>query len=491
MFENLIKIFFLFITAIYAFYKLLNCKPKNKLVQTSLLLFSILLDIFTTYLFDNYRTIIPFILFFVFFLLMKFTEKQRFLPTSLTALFSFSFSFIVSFFSIILISVLLIPFYCKNYNIPWPVLHIFIGLLQFLLIYFCFRIPRLRKGMNFLYNMQSGNTGSTLCVLIIMLTIMANQLKSRTDFFRLIFFSSILIFGFLLLYWWDYHITQTYRKFLRRNELDSLNLLLEERNQQIITLKDENDYLAELIHKDNKMIPSITQAILESCENKTPLDLSQWETASPLYQKLKQMYDERVEALETHEEKIHDFPHTRFDTVNASLSYMKSEALKAGIPFQVVLFDTLESTISQEISEDDFNHMLSDLLANAIHACGNVPSASIQVYLGKMEEISTIKICNMGNVFHPETLNYLGFSRHTTHADTGGSGIGLMSIWRLKQKYKATLLIEDTIDTDTASASTCMNILFNRKNHYMIQSNRHKELATYINRPDVIIISKD
>ena len=491
MFENFIKIFFLFITAIYAFYKLLNCKPKTKLVQISLLLFSILLDISITYLFDNYKTIIPFILFFVFFLLMKFTERQRFLPTSLTALFSFSFSFVVSFFSIILISVLLIPFYCKNYDIPWPVLHIFIGLLQFLLIYCCFRIPRLRKGMSFLYNIQSGNTGSTLCILIVMLTIMGNQIKTRTDFFRLIFFASILIFDFLLLYWWNYHITQTYRKFLRKNELDSLNLLLEERNQQIITLKDENDYLAELIHKDNKMLPSITQAILEARENKTPLDLSEWETDSPLYQKLKQMYDERVEALETHEKKIHDFPHTCYETVNGTLSYMKSEAQRDSIPFHIVLFDKLESTIPEEISEDDFNHMLSDLLANALNACKNIPSASVQVYLGKIEEISTIKICNTGNVFNPETLNALGLSRHTTHADTGGSGIGLMSIWKLKQKYKATLLIEGTIGTDTTPAYTCVNILFNHKNHYMIQSNRHKELTTYINRPDVMIISKD
>ena len=90
-----------------------------------------------------------------------------------------------------------------------------------------------------------------------------------------------------------------------------------------------------------------------------------------------------------------------------------------------------------------------------------------------------------------ETLNNLGLSRHTTHAHDGGSGIGLMSIWSLKQKYAATLLIDESIGADATSTCTCMNILFNHKNHYMIQSNRYKELTAYINRSDVMIISKD
>ena len=491
MLEVFIKYFFILITAIYTFYKLLNHKPNTKYAISFLIFLSTTSSAVFTLLFKNQQINRIIILFIIFFLLMTTLEKLPLDLTYMTALFAYAFSYIVFTISIIFVSLPAMFFYYKSHTIPSILIHICVGITQFFLIYVCFHIPRLQKGMTFLYYVPSGNIGSTLCIVIIMLIILTVQVKNTTFPYMFGFFSAILISSLLLLYWWNYHITQTYRKFLRKNELDSLNLLLEERNQQIITLKDENDYLAELIHKDNKMLPSITQAILEARENKTPLDLSEWETDSPLYQKLKQMYDERVEALETHEKKIHDFPHTCYETVNGTLSYMKSEAQRDSIPFHIVLFDKLESTIPEEISEDDFNHMLSDLLANALNACKNIPSASVQVYLGKIEEISTIKICKTGNVFNPETLNALGLSRHTTHADTGGSGIGLMSIWKLKQKYKATLLIEDTVDTDTVSASTCMNILFNHKNHYMIQSNRHKELTAYINRPDVRIISKN
>ena len=88
-----------------------------------------------------------------------------------------------------------------------------------------------------------------------------------------------------------------------------------------------------------------------------------------------------MDALKTHEEKALAFPHTCFDAVNAYLSHMKTETQKAGIPFHVVLFDKLESTIPAEITEKDFTHILSNLLTNAFHACLDVPDASIQVYL--------------------------------------------------------------------------------------------------------------
>lgn len=491
MIENFIRIFFLLTTAIYTFYKLLNYKPANRFVQTKLITFSVLICTTSTLLSKTSHSFSLILTFCLFFLMMKIFEKQRIASTYITALFSFAFSFIVFYISIIATSILLSFFYYQEYKIPWLLTRILIGLIQFFLIYFCFRIPRLQKGMSFLYNLPSGNIGFTICFVTIMLYIMTGQIESLSDSIFMYFFSFGILSGFALIYWWNYHITQTYRKFLRKNELDSLSLLLEERNQEIAYLRSENDKLARIMHKDNKIIPALSMAVIDSYENETDLDLSALETDSSLYMKLKQLYNERTEMLEKYQQEILHLPQTAFDSVNAVLSYIQSEALKAGIPYQVVLFDNLDSTIPNEIAEDDFTHILSDLLANAINACKGIPSASIQVYLGKMGEISTIRICNTGNVFHMETLKSLGLVRHTTHADTGGSGIGLMDIWTIKQRYSATLLIDEIIGTDTSSTHTCINILFNRKNHYIIQSNRHKELSTYINRPDILIISKE
>ena len=232
-------------------------------------------------------------------------------------------------------------------------------------------------------------------------------------------------------------------------------------------------------------------AILDFKGNNNELYLLEADTDSTLLKKLKQLYDERVEILSNYQKEIVSLPSTAFDTVNAVLSYMQSQSLKESIAYQVILFDDLTSTIPSEISEDDFIHILSDLLTNAINACRNIPSAAIQIYLGKFDNISTIRICNTGQVFHIDTLKNLGQSRHTTHEETGGSGIGLMDIWRIKERYAATLLIDEVTDTSLSQSTVCISILFNHKNHYIIQSDRHKELSTYINRPDIMIFSKD
>ena len=488
--ENTIRNFFILITAIYTFYKLLNIKPKSINMQILFLPLCLLLSSCSSLIFHNIKSLNWLCLLISFFLMVGYIEKLNLFITYITALFSFSFSFIMLCIASLLYLLIMLPCYYQNYKIPWFFLRIFIGILQILLIYSCFRIPRLRKGMIFLYYIPSGNTGSTLCLILIMLIIMFNQIDTTIDSYIFIFLGFVLILAFLLIYWWNYHITQTYRKYLKENEINSLNLLLEEKNQEIAKLTADNDRLARAIHKDNKIIPIIYNSILESHEKRIPLDLSQWEPDSPLGLKLKQLYEERWKILDEPQKENSDLPQTAFELTNATLSFMHSEAKNTGIPFQVMFFDNLESTIPDEITEDDFTHLLSDLLANAMNACVDIASASIQVYLGKTENISTIRICNTGSIFHMETLKNLGLRRHTTHSETGGSGIGLMDIWMLKEKYKATLLIDEVTNGSSSEIYTCINILFNHKNHYIIQSDRHKELSTYVNRPDVMILEK-
>lgn len=491
MLETFIRIFFLLITAIYTYYKILNQKPTNKLVPLKLFVLSILMCSITAFSFSSNQSLCLITIFLMFLLLMQAIEKQHLTSTYVAVLFSFAFSYISFYVSIMITSIILSIFYYQNYEISWILPRVLIGLIQFFLIYCCFSISRLRKGMTFLYNLPTGNIGFTICITIIMLIIAATKVNSKTHFFLQIFFSSLLLSGFLLLYWWNYHITQTYRKHVKNNEIHTLTLLLEEKNKELEKLKSDNDRLSRAIHKDNKLIPIIYNAIIESNAKKIPLDLSQWEPDSPLGLKLKQLYDERWQILNEPRKEYKDFPQTDFEYINAAISFMYSEAKSAGIPFQIMLFDNLKSTIPEEITEDDFCHLLSDLLSNALHACTGISGAFILLYLGKMENISTIRIHNTGNVFHMETLKNLGLTRHTTHADTGGSGIGLMDIWRLKEKYKATLLIDELTNGSSSEIYTCIDILFNHKNHYIIQSDRHKELSTYINRPDLRIISKD
>lgn len=491
MLEYFIRNFSILTTAIYTFYKLLNISPKKNHVQFLLLLTSLSTSIFTAVFFKTNQSFNLLCALLILFLIGKYAEHLHISITYTTALFSYTFSFILFCVSS-LISSLFIAIICyNNYLLPWVFVRILISVIQFILIFICFRIPRLQKGMTFLYHFPSNNIGSTICILLIILIFLFSQAQTSVESYMVLFTSSMLFLGLIVIYWWNYHITQTYKKYLKRNEINSLNLLIEEQNQQIAYLKNEHDKLARIIHKDNKLIPAITMAIIDSKENSTGLSLPELDTDSDLTLILKRLYNERTEILANYQQEVQQLPLSAFNSVNAVLSYMQSLALQDNIQYQLILFDDLTSTIPSEISEDDFVHILSDLLTNAINACRNIPSSAIQIYLGKFDDISTIRILNTGQIFHLETLKNLGQSRHTTHADTGGSGIGLMDIWKIKERYTATLLIDEVTDTSSSQSTVCINILFNHKNHYIIHSDRHKELSAYINRPDIMIFSKD
>lgn len=490
MWTCFIRNFFMITAAIFTFYKLLNFNFYTKYTYFRLITFAALTSLFSAKFFIVNQSINWLFLLLCFIFIFKIKTKINSSTIYTTSLFSFALSFISFILSTSITIFIFSIFYYNKYQLPLLLMHTTAGILQVLLIYLCFSIPRLRKGMTFLYDIPSWNMGLSICFFVFILIFTFGKSKTPVESFTLKIVTGTFMLAFLLIYWWNYHITQTYRKYLKKNEIDSLNLLLEERNQEIAYLKSENDKLSRIIHKDNKLLPAISMAIMESGSNNAKLDLSGIATDSPLNMKLKQLYEEREEIVTTYEkERIH-LPETSFPSINAVLSYMQSEALKHHIPYQVMLFDDLSDTIPKKISENDFIHLLSDLLANAINACKNTDSGIIQIYLGNIDGIFTIKICNTESIFNIETLKVLGLTRHTTHADSGGSGIGLMDIWMLKEKYKATLLIDEITDSPSGTY-TCINILFNHKNHFIIQSDRYKKLTLCINRPDVIILSKE
>ena len=206
---------------------------------------------------------------------------------------------------------------------------------------------------------------------------------------------------------------------------------------------------------------------------------------------LKILYDDCLEILTGYEKNLLPIPSTGFSSVNAVLIFMQKNAHQLGIRYQFMLTDSLSAIIPSVISEKDFSHLLSDLLDNAIIATKDSPSGTIQIHMGYFDSIYTLKIFNTGQPFAINVLQNLGINRHTTHHSSGGSGIGMMDLWQLKQKYLFTLLIDETTESGSQVPSTTINILFHKKNHFIIQTDRYKELVTSVNRLDLLILSKE
>lgn len=79
-----------------------------------------------------------------------------------------------------------------------------------------------------------------------------------------------------------------------------------------------------------------------------------------------------------------------------------------------------------------------------------------------------------------------GISETTTHANEGGTDIGLMDIWTFKKNEHASLVIEEL---NNALYSKRISLLFDNKDKYLVVSSRFQQISSIQSRSDLLIIN--
>lgn len=271
------------------------------------------------------------------------------------------------------------------------------GFLQYFIIHIPFQFRRLKKGMPFLYELQLNNTGTCISLLILICYITASISNTTENNYLPFIIPLFLIFpcALLLISWWRAIITRNYRRKLQQFEMQKLKNELVQKEQEISRLLENNKALAQIIHRDNKLIPAMELAVNTFLQNQNTLSPQQ----------------------------------------------LKEQGLALAAHLQ---------TMSQERK---FN--LTEYQTN-------------------------------GQPFLPEFFQDFGLKAHTTHAGNGGSGIGLMDIWKLKKKYRASLVITEYAP-GTYSYTKQISLIFDAKKHYIIQTYRRRELGQIRFRDDLYI----
>lgn len=271
------------------------------------------------------------------------------------------------------------------------------GFLQYFMIHIPFQFKRMKKGMPFLYDLQLNNIGTGISLLILMCYIAASISNTSDNNYLPFIIPLFLIFpcALLLISWWRAIITRNYRRKLQQFEMQKLKNELVQKEQEITRLLENNKALAQIIHRDNKLIPAMELAVNTFLQNQNALSPQQ----------------------------------------------LKEQGLTLAAHLQ---------TMSQERK---FN--LTEYQTN-------------------------------GQPFLPEIFQDFGLKAHTTHAGNGGSGIGLMDIWKLKKKYRASLVITEYAP-GTYSYTKQISLIFDAKKHYIIQTYRRRELGQIRFRDDLYI----
>lgn len=393
----IISHFFILICCFYCYCKILNL---NDLFLRSRILFTLSALIIACGLCFIHSMIYPvamFLVLFVFYIFITLFTKTDW-STSLNAtIISIAMSLVSFTISSFVFSTLVFFMYSYININNLVVIKLLNGFLQYFIIHIPFQFKRLKKGMPFLYELQLNNIGTCISLLILICYIAASISNTSDNNYLPFIIPLLLIFpcALLLISWWRAIITRNYRRKLQQFEMQKLKNELVQKEQEITRLLENNNALAQIIHRDNKLIPAMELAVNTFLQNQNTLSPQQ----------------------------------------------LKEQGLALAAHLQ---------TMSQERK---FN--LTEYQTN-------------------------------GQPFLPEFFQDFGLKAHTTHAGNGGSGIGLMDIWKLKKKYRASLVITEYAP-GTYSYTKQISLIFDAKKHYIIQTYRRRELGQIRFRDDLYI----
>ena len=483
----IIRYFFLIYCALYAHIRIINLKLPVRIQTLCHFIFSLLLCTIIPFLTQNYKSTFRFsVLFICYIIFTTVYLKTNLLHTTAISIISFAMSYLALSISAFILSIIVTL--STDFIILSNPYFVFLGgLLQNLLIYLLFRIKRLNNGMPFLLNNTLFNLGICISATVIFYNEILQRILSFTWSIQLIFIIIVPFFAIALLIWWRRKITQSYVEKLRVSEVETLYKEISDKNLEIEKLRANNEQLAGIIHKDNKLIPAMELAVRNYLQTATlmkPEDAQQMGT--DLLAKLERMSEERTGIIRTYQEANSYRQRCGLASIDAIVAYMENRATELGIEYHYQYDKGIKEMLPAYIGEDDAMHLLSDVIENAIIASNHNEKKTVHIHIGFIQSTLFMDISDSGIPFDPETYQNLGLLQHTPHKEHGGSGICLKDLGKFKKQYKFSLHIYEYPETEPVYTKK-IRILFDKKNHYLIQSYRAGEIRTAITRNDLHI----
>ncbi len=443
MFYTFIKYAVLQLCFFYTYQKLLAIK-QEKNSTTSPIITAVITALIISLIRDSFTAfVIPFMV-IVITTVATFSNKITVilsLKTSILALGICYFLFLLSLF----ISAIVIPLLMPD-NVPQPlydsVLFTTTGILQVLLTIRLFKFRRFRNGMPFMLTNKSAASG-VLLSLIILGIIYAYYTYQHTGTVFVIALATVMLAGFLILFWWQMKLTNSYIMKTKNREIEELTYELKK-------LQAENAELSKIIHKDNKLIPAMLMSVEKT------LEMHNSSESNALIVELEKLSAERQGIIHHFTQTNKLWPSTGNLRIDSLISYMYAKAVSYGVNFDFRCNASLNHS-HFPVDESIMATLIADLTENAIIASKDCSSKNVLLHLRIVENVWEIAVYDSGDTFSTDVLRSFGLRRTTTHASDGGSGIGLMTVYETLKlthaSFKITSLHNNPLYTKKVAVS--------------------------------------
>ena len=462
--ELIIKMFTLHICVYLIFFKITNHKEKNIIVMISASFAAALMHLLLEYLGFSYPARLGMVALSYSVFLAGVTKNLIHYSVIATAI-SYAITIITNFIGIVILYFLV----GSMLNEVNQILYICV-LEVFTIIAVCMflKIKRLNNGFSFLNNNNKLEIlNVTLFIVsievILYLVIFRKPIEELMDADLVFIFVLTGIFMAILVFM---SFRSYYKSIQTQKIMDHLNTEVEIKDEKYNKLDAEHQRVTKKLHEISHQVQSFAHSInTESGED---------------HGDLKQQIEGLQEKLNTNSAiDKSDLPEVNVTNIDMMLCYMRSEALKNKIEFELKVSQDIQDMTDHVIGRQDLEIMIADHIKDAIIAIkakNHEKNRKLFVQLGKFNGYYELSISDTGIEFEIDTLVHLGLKRTTTHGETGGTGIGFMSTFETLQKYNGSLVITEFAPTENRIYTKIVSMIFDGKNEYRICSCRKDDI---------------
>lgn len=478
--ENIVDIIKIFFITLYTFYielKIINEKTKNK--NYIIIMIFIIISIFCRIIKNMYGLLYCILcLTFGISLVISKTTKINIGYSMVSTIISLSINYILFLASV---TINFVPNFIFNINNNLVSL-ITIVIIYSIFIYLFSKIKRLKKGLIFLQTRLKNDNIDILIlnistIILVLVTILSNYnytLTGKT-------FWTIVILAIIMFITIQKSLQLYYKQQLQQREIEEMKKEIKQKEEEISKLEQENLNFSKtshsIAHKQKSLEHKLNQLIMQN------------ETAEEIDIK------DRINNIQSELNKntIVQLKETGIEQIDDMLKYMQSECTKNKTDFDLKINGNIHHMTNKYVGKEVLEILLADLIKNAIIAINyskNI-NKSILVKLGIIDGIYSIYVYDSGIEFEINTLINLGKKPSTTHADSGGTGMGFMNTFDALNKYNASIQINEIGKESKDNYTKYIAIKFDNKHEFKINSYRKEEIEKLNNNKDIILENKN
>ena len=369
--------------------------------------------------------------------------------------------------------------FIKNDDVSIILANSIISVLQILAPFLLFKIKRFRSGVD-----PNGDTAtfeillfSGICCIISMTLFYTDQ-----SLYEIVLIASVVC-SLLLILRWRRHITYNYREAMKRRKVKNLEEEIAECELRSAENKLQVTSYSKTFHYLNKSIPHCTNLADKLADD------TGCEDACALRNMLHRV---SAEINVTNEKcSFMNIPLTGVRVIDMPVYELYTLAETKNIKVSADVSADVKSWFSDDgLDTGDIHILLSYLCDNAVHSALGLPNPRVRIEFTKTpDNAPVIRIYDSGKQFDEKVLAKLGSEIITTRAGSGGSGIGLFTVFGILAKYNASFFLDET--SRIFGFNKFLEITFDNLHSVTLRTSRFSVVNACSHRADIKVLLPD